>query len=77
VHAHRAEADIVDARNIPAAMVETGRDGFHQRKEMMIAAVDAMHERDEIGGAVGQAQAKRPFIEGDRFRYVARENQHV
>src|SRR5690348_12371332 len=44
---------------------------------MMIAAVDAVHERNQIRRAIRQAQAKRPLIEGDRVGYVARENKDV
>ena len=45
VHAHGAEPDVVDAGHVPAAMMETGRARFHQRQHMMIAAMDAVHER--------------------------------
>ena len=71
-HAHGAEPDFLDAGNVPAAMVEAGRGGFHQRQHMMIAAVDAVHERHQVGGAVGQAQAELALVEFDRGVDVAR-----
>ena len=40
----------------------------------MIAAMDAMHEGDQVGGAVGQPQAQRTLIEFERGIDVAGEN---
>ena len=57
--------------------MEAGRARFHQRQQMMIAAVDAVHEGDDVGRFVGQAQAERPLIEFDRLFDVAREDQHM
>ena len=50
---------------------------FHQRQHVMIAAVNAMHEGDEVGGAVGQAQAERALVEFDRGADVGGEDQHM
>ena len=68
MHPHRAEADIIHAGNIPAAMVKARRDGFYQCEKVMIAAVDPVHERDEIGSAIGKPKTKRTLIEFDRTR---------
>src|SRR4029079_13859210 len=77
VHAHGAEADVVEAGDVPTAMVEAGRARLHQSEQMMVAAVDAVHESDEVGGAVRQAQAKRALVELDRLQYVAGEDENV
>ena len=77
VHAHGAEADIVNAGDVPAAMVEAGRRRFHQRQHVMVAAVNAVHEGDEVRRAIRQAQAERALVELDRLEHVAGEDQHV
>ena len=48
-------------------MVEAGRARLHQREQMMVAAVDTVHEGDEIGGAVRQARARRCARRLDRL----------
>ena len=50
---------------------------FHQRQQMMVAAVDAVHEGDQVGGAVGQAQAQLALVEIDRGVDVGGEGQHM
>ena len=67
MHPHRAEADIIHAGNIPAAMVKARRDGFHQGQKVMVAAVDPVHEGDEIGSTIGKPKTKRTLIEFDRL----------
>ena len=43
----------------------------------MIAAVDAVQERDIVAGTVGQPQAEHAGVELDRLRHVAGEQQHM
>ena len=77
VHAHGAEADVVDAGDVPTAVVEARRRRLHQRQHVMVAAVNAGHERHQILGAVGQAQSERALVELDRLEHVAGEDQHM
>ena len=58
-------------------MMKARRGRFHQRQQMMVAAVDAVHERDQIAGAVGQAQAQVARVELHRGVDVAGEGQDV
>src|SRR5262249_13312580 len=51
-HLHRAKSDLVYGAYIPAAVMQTGRVGARERDQMMIAAMNAVHECDVIAGAV-------------------------
>src|SRR4029077_13202881 len=61
-HLHGSNADLVDRIDIPTAMVEPGRRRLPERKHMMIASVDAVHERDELAAAVREPQAEHLMI---------------
>ncbi len=52
-------------------------DDFTSASMMMVAAVDAVHEGDEIGGAVGQAQAEIALVEFHRGRHIVGEGEHM
>ena len=46
-------------------------------EQMMVAAVDAMHEGDDVGGAIGQTQSEIAVVERNRTIDVARKDQDV
>src|SRR5215211_3518142 len=75
-HAGGAEPDVVDRAYVPAAMMESRRVGLSERKQVMVAAVNAVHEGDEIR-AVGQAQAERLGVKVERATDVRREAQDM
>ncbi len=76
-HLSRTDADVVDRADVPAAMVKAGTAGLREGDHVVIAAVDAVQERDHPARLVGQAQAQYPRVEGERARHVAGEQQHV
>ena len=51
-HLHRAESDIIYRFDIPAAVVKAARIGFCKGNQMMIAAVNAVHERDPVSCSI-------------------------
>jgi hypothetical protein len=77
MHAHRAEADIIHTRDIPAAMMKARRGGFHQGQKVMVAAVDSVHEGNEVGGTIGKPKTKRTLVELDRLGNVTGKDQDV
>jgi hypothetical protein len=44
---------------------------------MMVAAMDAMHERHKIRRTVGKTQPERTFVKADRLGHVTGEDQDV
>ena len=72
-----AYANVVDARDMPARMVVPGPVGFHERQQVMIAAVRAVHESDELAGLIRQAQSQGLAIESHRTRHVRAEEEHM
>src|SRR5262249_21307401 len=53
VHAHGAQPDLMQAGDVPTAMMETRSDRFYERQKVMVAAVNAVHESDKIRRAIG------------------------
>src|SRR5438874_244200 len=51
-HVLPADANVVDARDMPTRMVVPRPAGFHERQHMMIAAVRSVHESDELAGLI-------------------------
>jgi hypothetical protein len=76
VHLHRAEADLVDTADIPAAMMQAGRIRIREGEDVMIAAVHAVHECDGIR-TVREAKPEIAAVEFDRPVHIRREHQHV
>jgi hypothetical protein len=74
---HRAGADFVDRSDVPAEMMMARRLRARECDHVMIAAVDAMQERDVIPGMVGQAQAQNARVELYRFSDIAGEHQDM
>ena len=77
MHPHRAETDVIHAGNIPAAMVETRRAGLHQGQKVMVAAVNPMHEGNNVGGTIGKPKTKRTLVKFDRLADVTGKDQNV
>ncbi len=76
-HQLGAEADIVEARDVPARMVQAGPAGFRECDHVMVARMRAVQERDEVAGAVGEPQAEHFRVESGLPGHVGREQQHV
>jgi len=76
-HLHRAQAHLIDGVHIPTDMVKSGRRRFGERQHVMIAAVDAVHERDELPAAVREPEAKHFLVEAYGPIDVGSEHQHV
>jgi hypothetical protein len=76
-HLHGAAADRVDRSYFPAAMMQEGCGRFRKRHQVVIAAVDAMHEADAFTRPIRQAQAEYTAIEIDRLRHVDGKGQDV
>src|SRR5580704_523982 len=51
-HVLHADANVVDARDLPTRMVVPRPLGFHERQHMMIAGVRSMHESDELAAMI-------------------------
>src|SRR6202790_646637 len=51
-HVLPADANVVDARDMPARMVVPRPVGFHERQHMMIAGVRSMHESDQLAAMI-------------------------
>src|SRR6202521_6477304 len=51
-HVLPADADVIDACDMPARMVAPRAVRFHERQHMMIAAVRSVHESDELAGLI-------------------------
>src|ERR1700736_6387912 len=64
-HVGGADADVVDRAHVPAAMVEARRLRFGKGEKVMVAAVDAVHEGDEVRPA-GEAQSSTARVELER-----------
>ena len=54
-HLHGAEPDGVDRGDIPAQMMQPRTLGFDEGDDVVVAAVNGVHEGDHLAGAVGQA----------------------
>src|SRR5271157_5041322 len=76
-HMHRADADLVDAADVPAQMMEAGRVRFREGDHVMIAAVDAVQEGDAVARMVGKAKSEDAGVEVDRSPHVPGEHQDV
>ena len=71
-HVARADADVVDRADVPAEMMQARPVRLHEGDHVVIAAVDAVHEGDEIAGAIRQPQTEHVAVEIDRPRNVGR-----
>ena len=76
-HVGRADSNVVDRADIPAAMVQARTLGLHECDHVMVATVDAMHEGNEIAGSVRQAKPEHVVIERDRLRDILGESQDM
>src|SRR5208337_5638876 len=76
-HMGRADADLVDAADVPAQMVEAGRIRFRERHHVMVAAVDAVEEGDAVPRMVGDPHPEYSCIEVHRLAHVAGEHEHM
>src|SRR5437879_2679465 len=63
--------------HVPAQMMQSWSVGFRQRDEMMIAAVNAVHESNPVAGPVRQPQAEHRGIEMYGASDIGCENQDV
>ena len=75
-HVHGAEPDVVDAAHVPAAVVQPGSGRLRERQDVMVAAVDGVHEGDAVG-TVGETQADDVRVERQRAIDVGGEHEHV
>ena len=55
-HEARTQTDIVDRRDVPAQMMQARTFGLHEGDHVMVASVDAVHERDEVTGTIRETQ---------------------
>src|ERR1700691_5526965 len=55
-HLHGAEADLVDRADIPAEMMQARAFRLGQRDQVMIAAMDAVHEGNAVTAAIREPQ---------------------
>jgi hypothetical protein len=76
-HLLHADANVVDARDIPTRMMQSRAVGFREREHMMVARMRAVHERDDVTGMIGQPQAQRIGIEANRSQYIGAEEKDV
>ena len=67
-HMHRADADLVDASDVPAEVMMARRVRSRERDHVVVAAVDSVQERDVVARMVGKPQAQHARVELDRFR---------
>jgi hypothetical protein len=74
---HCAGADFVDRSDVPTEMMVPGCVRAREGDHVVIAAVDAVQERNVVAGMVGQTHAEHARVEIDRFGYVAREQQDM
>ena len=72
-----AGADLVDAADVPTEMMMAGRVGAREGDHVMVAAVDAVQERDVVAGMIRQPHPEDARVKFDALAHVAREDQHV
>ena len=66
-HVHRTEPNIANATNIPTAMVHARRIGLAKGQQVVIASMNCMHERDDVGRPIREFQAEVLRVELDRL----------
>lgn len=56
-------------------MVQTGPFRLHKSQHVVVAAMDTMHENNEIVGAIGHSQAQHLREKINGFRQLVRKQQ--
>src|ERR1700680_3378391 len=76
-HVHGAKTDIIYRTNVPTQMMQTRSLSLGESEQMMIAAVNTVHEGDSIIRSVRQPQTKNAFIECNAAKHIGREDQNM
>src|SRR5579884_2148573 len=76
-HVHGAEADVIYGANIPAQMMQPRTLSLSQRNQVMIAAMNAVHECDAVAGTIRQPQAENALVECNAGGYIRSEDQDM
>ena len=76
-HLLHAEPDLVDARDVPARMMQTRAVRLRERQHVVVTGMRAVQERDDVPRTIGQPQAQRLGVEAHRARHVGAEEQDV
>src|SRR5262249_27577411 len=76
-HLLGSETDGIDAVNFPTGMMQARTVRVAKADDVVIAAVDAVKESDDVAAAVREAESQCGRIEIDRPPDVLREQDHV
>ena len=76
-HVHGADADFGDRADVPAVVVVPRRARFREGDHVVIAPMHAVHESDNVAGAIRETKAENARIKIDGSGNVGGEQQRV
>lgn len=76
-HLSHAQTDRIQRGDAPTAVMQAGPVRLGERHQVMVTAVRAMGEGDDVARTIGQAQADDIHIEAQGHIHVGREQQHM
>ena len=62
-HLLHPETDLVERRDVPARVMQSGAVRLGEGDQVMVAGMRAVQEGDDVAGVIGQAQPQRVRIE--------------